>query len=271
LSPTGKAIRLHRILHPHRASLVVAFDHPMFVGSIPGTQAPATQMARFCQGKADAVLVNLGLIRHLAMVATRENFPGIIARLDWTTALGTATRFSTDTFRSCRLAQPEEAMGAGADAVITFLVIGSGDSEFEKGEIQRTAQVSRECERLGLPLIVEAVARGRSIQNPSDPEWLKLHTRMAAELGADLIKTEYSGDPESMGKVVAGCPIPILVLGGSRPGSDQEVLQVVRGVVQSGAGGVFFGRNVFQAKNIPGLMHKIHAELSHQSTRGRDR
>lgn len=271
MSPSGKNIRLHRILRPHRGSLVVAFDHPMFLGPIPGTQAPTTQMARFCQGKADAVLVNLGMIRHLARVSTRENFPAIIARLDWTTALGTASKFSTDTFRSCLVAQPEEAMRAGADAVITFLVMGSGDSEFEKGEIRRTARVSRECERLGLPLIVEAVARGHSIQNPSHPEWLKLHTRIAAELGADLIKTEYSGDPQSMRKIVNGCPIPILVLGGSRPGSDQEVLQVVRGVMQSGAGGVFFGRNVFQAKNIPGLMQKIHAELSHQSPGGRDR
>jgi DhnA family fructose-bisphosphate aldolase class Ia len=162
-------------------------------------------------------------------------------------------------------------MHAGADAVITFLVIGSGDIEFEKGEIQRTAEVSRECERLGLPLIVETVARGQNIQNPCAPEWLMLHTRIAAELGADLIKTEYSGDPESMRAVIDACPIPILVLGGSRSGSDHDVLKVVKGIMQARAAGVFFGRNVFQANNIPVLMRKMHAELARRTTRGRDR
>ena len=254
LEHTGKQIRVRRILRSHRGSLVVAFDHPMFVGPIPGTGFPARQIARFVEGGADALLLNLGMMRHVAAAASRENLPGIIARLDWTTALGTASLSSASAFRSCLVAHPEDAMRAGADAVITFLVIGS--------EIQRTARVSRECERLGMPLIVESVTRGPNVENPRDPEWLMLHTRIAAELGADLIKTEYSGDPKSMRTVVDACPIPILVLGGSRSGSDQDVLKVVRGVVQSGAAGVFFGRNVFQAKNIPGLLQRIHAELS---------
>jgi len=270
LSPTGKQIRLRRILRSHRGSLVVAFDHPMFVGPIPGTALPGRQIARFIEGQADALLLNLGMIGHVISASTKENLPGIIARLDWTTALGTASQFSSAAFRSCLVAQPETAMHAGADAVITFLVIGSGDVEFEKGEIQRTARVSRECERLGLPLIVETVARGQSIQNPCAPEWLMLHTRIAAELGADLIKTEYSGDPESMRAVVEACPIPILVLGGSRSSSDHEVLKVVRGVVQARAAGVFFGRNVFQSKNIPLLMRKIHAELGRRTAGGLD-
>lgn len=270
VSQTGKQIRLRRILRSHRGTLVVAFDHPMFVGPIPGTSLPARQLARFIEGRADAILMNLGMLRHVASAANKENFPGIIARLDWTTALGTASQYSSAGFRSCLVAQPEAAMHAGADAVITFLVIGSGDVEFERSEIQRTAQVARECERLGLPLIVEAVARGEGIQNPCAPEVLMLHTRIAAELGADLIKTEYSGDPRSMRAVVDACPVPILVLGGSRSGSDREVLNVVRGVVQSRAAGVFFGRNVFQAKNIPTLMGKIQVELARRATGGHD-
>jgi DhnA family fructose-bisphosphate aldolase class Ia len=88
-----------------------------------------------------------------------------------------------------------------------------------------------------------------------------LHTRIAAELGADVIKTEYTGDPESMHRVMKSCPIPILVLGGSRTGSDVQILNAVASIMQAGAAGVFFGRNVFQAKNIPGLMERIHAVL----------
>jgi DhnA family fructose-bisphosphate aldolase class Ia len=64
-----------------------------------------------------------------------------------------------------------------------------------------------------------------------------------------------------MRTVVKACPIPILVLGGSRAGSDQDIVNVVHDVMQAGAAGVFFGRNVFQAENIPDLLQRIHVEL----------
>jgi DhnA family fructose-bisphosphate aldolase class Ia len=140
-------------------------------------------------------------------------------------------------------------------------VIGTDDAEFERNEVQRVARVARECERLGMPLIVESLARGPQVQNPCDPKWLMLHSRMAAELGADLIKTEYTGDPASMRTVVNSCPVPILVLGGSRTGSDEDVLVFVRSIVKSGAAGVFFGRNVFQADNMPVLLQRVRAVL----------
>ena len=78
--------------------------------------------------------------------------------------------------------------------MLTYLVVGTGDAEFEMKEITRNAEVARECERVGIPLIVESLARGKDVQNPGDPKWLNLHTRMAAELGADAVKTDYSGD-----------------------------------------------------------------------------
>ncbi len=87
---------------------------------------------------------------------------------------------------------------------------------------------------------------------------------MAAELGADVVKTESTGDVESMRAVVSACPIPILVLGGSRSGSDEEVVRVVSRIVQSGAAGVFFGRNIFQAGNMPTLLQRVREVLAGQ-------
>jgi DhnA family fructose-bisphosphate aldolase class Ia len=145
--------------------------------------------------------------------------------------------------------------------VLTYLVVGTGDAEFEMKEIRRNAEVARECERVGIPLIVESLARGKDVQNPGDPKWLNLHTRMAAELGADAVKTDYSGDTASMRSVVEGCPIPILVLGGSRNASDQQALDVVREVAAAGAAGVFFGRNVFQADNMSSFLEQARAAL----------
>jgi fructose-bisphosphate aldolase / 2-amino-3,7-dideoxy-D-threo-hept-6-ulosonate synthase len=261
VSQHGKHIRLRRILYPGRGTLIVAFDHGLVLGPIAGIENPRRQIGLFIEGRADALLLNLGLFGQLAHTDAGEYFPALIARLDWTTAMGTANQLPPTPFRSCLVGQPEDALQAGADAVIAFLVIGSGDAEFEKGEIRRVARVSRECEHLGLPLIVESVARGPGIQNPRDPQCLMLHTRIAAELGADAIKTEYSGDPETMRAVVEACPIPILVLGGTRTTSDAGILDLVRNIMQSGAAGVFFGRNVFQAENIPELLRRIHIEL----------
>jgi DhnA family fructose-bisphosphate aldolase class Ia len=264
LSQYGKQIRLRRFLHADRGSLVVAFDHPLVHGPIHGTEDPAKQIQRFADGGADAVLVNFGMIPHFAQASSSHSAPALIARLDWTTAFTTKSAL-----RSCLVARPEDALRCGADAVITFLAIGSGDAEFERGEIGRNGKVARECERLGLPLVVESIARGPEVQNPCDPKWLMLHTRIAAELGADLIKTEYSGDPETMLEIVRACPIPILVLGGSRCGSDDDVLRVTREIATTGAAGVFFGRNIFQAENMSDLMHKIHTALAHTGSKKR--
>lgn len=270
VSQPGKSIRLRRILPSDRGSLVVAFDHPVVHGPIPGTINPVAQIARFLEGKADGLLLNLGNFRYVADAAKGStSIPGLIARLDWTTALGTAGINPSEHFRSCLIGHPEDAVRAGADAVITFLVLGSGDVEFERGEVERVSRIARECEQLGMPLVVESLARGKSARNPQDPEWLKLHSRVAAELGADVIKTEYSGDPATMKEVIDACPIPILVLGGTRTGSDDDILKITQGIVQAGAAGVFFGRNVFQAENIPSLMQRLHAVLASQAPRQR--
>lgn len=262
MSNTGKQVRLRRVLRANRGTLAVAFDHALVLGPIPGTLDPGAQIARFVENHADAILLNLGMFRYLGSISSAHPLPGLIARIDWTTAMGTASHLPQDNFRSSLVAQPEDALRLGADAVISFLVVGSGDVEFERNEILRNGKIARECDRIGMPLIVETVARGLRVHNPRSPEWLALHTRIAAELGADVIKTEWSGDAETMRKVVEGCPIPILVLGGSREGSDQDVLQSVRDIMQSGAAGVFFGRNVFQADNMPELLGAIRGVLS---------
>jgi DhnA family fructose-bisphosphate aldolase class Ia len=164
------------------------------------------------------------------------------------------------------VAQPEDALRSGADAVITFLFVGSGDADFEKKEVRRVGSLARECEHLGMPLIVESLARGSQVQNPRESKWLMLHTRMAAELGADVIKTENADDNETMRKVVSACPVPILVLGGSRTGSDEEVVNTVRGIMHSGAAGVFFGRNIFQSANMSDLLLRIHSALADKAS-----
>ena len=262
MSDCGKKIRLNRVLggSKHRA-LVVAFDHALVLGPIPGTEDPLGKIRQFAQANVDALLLNLGLIRQFANSKIFGPLPSFIARLDWTTVWSAFEENGNGALYSSLVAHPEQALRHGADAVLTYLVVGTGDTEFEMKEITRNAEIARECEQVGIPLIVEALARGKDVQHPGDPKWLNLHTRMAAELGADAVKTDYSGDPASMRSVVEKCPIPILVLGGSRHASDKHALDVVREVAAAGAAGVFFGRNVFQADNMSRFLEQARAAL----------
>ena len=252
MGDSGKKIRLNRILNRSgRGALVVAFDHALVLGPIPGTEDPCRQIGRFIAGGANAILLNLGLIRRCIDCFPQGATPGLIARIDWTTVWNTPGPGEAGALRACLVARPEDALRQGADAVLTYLVVGTGDAEFESREIARNAEVARECERVGIPLIVEALARGKAVTNPGDPKWLALHTRIAAELGADVIKTDYAGSVDAMRQVVEGCPLPILVLGGSR---QRGAMEMVRGTMQAGAAGVFFGRNVFQADDVEGFL-----------------
>lgn len=262
MTDCGKRIRLNRVLGGagHRA-LVVAFDHALILGPIPGTEDPLGKIEQFAQARVDALLLNLGLIRQFADAKMAGSMPALIARLDWTTVWSVVGQNGNGSLLSQLLARPEEALRHGADAVVTYLTVGTGDAEFEMQEIARNAEVARECERVGIPLIVESLARGKDVENPGDPKWLNLHTRIAAELGADAIKTDYSGDVASMRSVVEKCPIPILVLGGSRQASDKRALDVVREVARAGAAGIFFGRNVFQSENIATFLEHARAAL----------
>lgn len=264
MGDVGKTIRLNRILRePGHGSLVVAFDHALVLGPIRGTENPMQQIRRFAQAGVDGILLNLGLLRHCAESLTPGNTPGIIARIDWTTVWNSLSEGAGGLLRSCMLAMPEEALRQGADAVLTYMVVGTGDADFEAKEVERNARVARECEVIGIPLIVETLARGKAIDNPADPKWLKLHTRMAVELGADAIKTDYAGSPRAMQSVVEECPIPLLVLGGSQ---NSAALDVVRGAAEAGAAGVFFGRNVFQADDMAAFLRQARAVLDHIET-----
>jgi len=255
MSSCGKSIRLNRILPKGRGALVIAFDHALVLGPIAGTADPKGQLRRFAESPADAVLLNLGILRQAVDALTAGRAPAIIVRLDWSSIWAVKSPHSDSKDRSALVAQPEHALRHGADAVATYMIMGTGDADFEAAEIARTAGVARECETLGLPLIVEALARGCAVDLPP---------RVAAELGADAIKTEYSGDVESMRGVVRNCPIPILVLGGGRLGSDEQALDLVRNTMRAEAAGVFFGRNAFQSPTMMEFLSQARAILDGQ-------
>jgi len=106
------------------------------------------------------------------------------------------------------------------------------------------SEVTTEADRYGMPVLVMAYARGPGVDE-HDPEALGHAVRLAEELGADLVKTAYSGDAASFEHVVESTARPVIIAGGS-PAGDRVTLENVRGAMDAGGHGVSMGRSIFQ-------------------------
>jgi fructose-bisphosphate aldolase/2-amino-3,7-dideoxy-D-threo-hept-6-ulosonate synthase len=96
-----------------------------------------------------------------------------------------------------------------------------------------------------MPLLAMMYPRGRKIEDEHAVGRVKLAARVAAELGADMVKTVYTGDPDSFREVTRGCPVPVVVAGGSKT-DDRATLDLIEGATEGGAAGISIGRNAFQ-------------------------
>lgn len=257
----GKAIRLGRILNPEtRRSVCVAFDHGLDFGPMPGiTEARAT-MAKLIEGGADGVLISPGVARLCKDQLSGRSAPALILRLDWTNIWRPIEQLCYAEAQTCLVAQVEDAVRFGADAVLSFMFIGFADSAVEADEIAKNAAITRACERVGIPHFIEPMCKGSKAANRAfEPEFIAFASRMAFEIGADALKTDYSGSAASFQQVVDACPIPILIAGGPKTKTLTESFEMVEGAVAAGAAGVLLGRNIVQAPDPAATLRAIRA------------
>lgn len=256
---SGKHIRMGRILDPKRArAAVVAFDHGEFVGLMPGNTEPGRVLEMLAEAGADAFLVGPGVARAYAGVFAGRGAPGLILRMDWTNRWRDPELLGSAEGRGRLIANVEDAARLGADAVLVYMFIGYQDPEVEARQVADVARVAQDCERAGLGCIIEPMPRGLRVgDNPYRPDYIALGARMACELGADLLKTDYSGDSESFKSVVTASFRPILIAGGPKTASVRQTLEMVHGALEAGAHGMFIGRNVFQAPDPARMMRTL--------------
>ena len=155
-------------------------------------------------GGATAVLMHKGLIRYSYRSSGHDI--GLIMHLSASTDLGVTSNSKV------LVATVEEAIKAGADAVSVHLNVGA---ETEGEMLADIGRIAKECNDWGMPLLVMAYARGPKIQNSYDPVAVAHAARVATELGADIVKCSYTGDPDSFREVVKGALAPIVIAGGS--------------------------------------------------------
>jgi DhnA family fructose-bisphosphate aldolase class Ia len=106
--------------------------------------------------------------------------------------------------------------------------------------------------------------RGTKIKDEYDVNNVKHAARVGAELGADIVKVVYTGSVESFTQVVQGCPVPVVIAGGAKMNSDEDIFKMVEDALQAGAAGVSIGRNAFQHKN-PTKMVQALSKMVHNA------
>ncbi|ALG81520.1 fructose-bisphosphate aldolase [Halanaeroarchaeum sulfurireducens] len=243
----GKTARLDRIGTDGRF-VTVPMDHGITMGPVRGLVDIEATIDAVTRGGADSVLTQKGIA---SRVHGNKNGAGYIVHLNGSTTIGPDEEDKRVT------GTVEDAVRAGADAVSFHINVGS---EHEPDQIANLAELTTEAERLGMPVLAMAYARGQGIDE-HDAESLGHAVRLAEELGADIVKTAYSGDSESFEHVVAGTRLPVIIAGGS-PSGDLATLRNVRGVIDAGGAGVSMGRTIFQHEDpeaitaaVSGVVH----------------
>jgi fructose-bisphosphate aldolase/2-amino-3,7-dideoxy-D-threo-hept-6-ulosonate synthase len=236
----GKAMRLKRVIDPKGVSVICALDHgmtsPTFLEPLSDIAARAGEAVR---GGANVIMMSRGMVR----IAEPAFSPTTsLALLLSASANPEGTRPAV-----VQVAEVAEAARLGADAVVLFTALG-GDSE--PGMIRTLAGVGRECASLGIPLIAEAefpttYASVEELTEQYGFEYLQRNVRLCAELGADIVKTNWPGDADAFGRLVeAANGVPVVLAGGSRL-KDHQLLGRMEAAMAAGAVGCSVGRNIF--------------------------
>lgn len=248
----GKKIRLQRIINRNTGRMIIVpMDHGVTVGPIMGLIDMADTVNKIANGGANAIVMHKGIVETGHRSSGKDI--GLIVHLSASTSL------APDSNAKTLVCSVDEAVRLGADAVSIHVNIGA-NTETEMLGIM--GYISRSCRDWGMPLLAMMYTRGAKIKNEYDVAVVKHAARVGAELGADIVKVNYTGSPETFGEVVRGCPVPVVIAGGEKMESDEEILEMVRGSIEAGGAGVSIGRNVFQHPNPEIILKKI-AEIVH--------
>jgi fructose-bisphosphate aldolase/2-amino-3,7-dideoxy-D-threo-hept-6-ulosonate synthase len=238
----GKSLRLRRIVDSQTGtSVMFAFSHGTSAPEVlPGLEEPTRLVEAAAAGGADCVFLAPGLIEAVGEVANGTNL-GVAVKVSATASRGGKP------YQEILTTSIERSLELGADAVVALIPFAP---ENEPDVISLTASLGEACGRWGMPFIAEAEYPNSYYGTENFAEtwgvpYLKRSARLCAELGADIVKSNWTGSVDTFAEIVESVPVPVVVAGGSRV-SDLDLLQNLHAAREAGAIGCSVGRNIFQ-------------------------
>ena len=222
---------------------IAAFDHPQSFGVMEGLNDIGKLVTSLSESELDGFILNPGIFPLL------DNNSVYNKKLIMRGTLG-GSRFSN--FSDCHnvVISPEAVLRSGADAVLLMLVLGGNNDNESMTEISKAAVTFH---NYSIPVIIEVLNADFSKIN--DTDFVRDGSRIAAEIGADVVKAFYC---ESFFEVIEGCPVPVILAGGPKGG---DIVKTAKTVVEAGVKGFAFGRNIFQNPEPAKLIIQLNAVL----------
>lgn len=251
----GKSVRLERIINRNtERTIIVPLDHGVSVGPIYGLADLPGTVDNVAEGGANAVLMHKGLPR-----GTHRGYGkdvGLIVHLSASTSVSPLPN------HKALVGGVEDALRLGADAVSVHVNIGD---KAERYMLEDLGKITSSAALWGMPVLAMMYARGPKVENEYDPKLVAHCARVGAELGADVVKVNYTGDIDTFSRVCEGCCVPVVIAGGPKLDSDRALVQMVYDSVQAGGAGLSMGRNVFQHAHPNFLVRALH-NVVHKNT-----
>lgn len=263
--------RLNRLFNAKSGrALDVAVDHGLFgePSFLTGIEDMPATVATLAAAKPDAIQLSPGQARHLQDLPGGEK-PALVLRTDIANVYGVPL----DNYLFSRHFPDvvEQALRLDAVCIVANLISLPGRPDIREQCVSTILSLQAEAQRYGMPLMVEPLVMQDNNVNGSymvDGDTTKIVSlvRQAVELGADLIKADPTDNVEEYHKVVeAASGLPLLVRGGGKVG-DKELLERTIAVIEQGARGIVYGRNVIQHRDPAGLTRALMATLHADAT-----
>ena len=247
---TGKEVRMRRIFKEDGKTVISALDMGLFNATVPGLEDVRAITKAVVDAGADAIICGPGWAQATADIYGGKC--GLILRVT-----GGVTRYSKNALNHTLAVSVEEAVALGADAVMNMVFVGEEYNPSEHEQITLMKELRWECHKYGMPLFPELLHTNWDDQ--TDPDWIDACARCGFEYGADAVKVLCAG--KDFDKVVAACPVPVVMAGGPKTGSLEDI---VRYSVECGGKGCAIGRNVYgsedPAARIKALRAIVHGE-----------
>jgi putative autoinducer-2 (AI-2) aldolase len=243
----GLKNRLSRIIKPETGrTLMLAVDHGYFLGPTSGLEKPEKTIAPLAPF-ADSLMLTRGILR--TSVDSAASVPIVLRVSGGTSVLKELSNEEITT-------SMEEAIRLNVCGVALSIFVGA---EYEKQTLLSLSRLVNEGEKYGIPVLA-VTAVGKEMGR--DVRYLSLASRIAAELGAHLVKTYYCDGFENL---VNSVPVPVVIAGGKKL-PEPEALQLAYDAIQRGAVGVDMGRNIFQADHPVAMIQAVRAIVHKNAT-----